>query len=235
MRARSLLFVVALAAAGCVPRGRPTVIQAESIPHRASPAAATRAATEGLEDAGLDVDAHGPSLSTSWRSTAPVGTRLAPTRRLAIRVRVDPGSILVRPIAEECDEGGCMPVAALLPEEALLVTRAVDAIRSRLDVLDDGATAAVVVPREPEPPVVIERQATRDPVATPTGRGPIAIPTRMGPTEVAAGWHIDAVLVNGALVSGRVVGVSADGLVIELGPGRDLTLWAGDLASIRVR
>lgn len=221
MRSRWVLASFILAA-GCFPRPPQVSVEPETIPHHTSHAIATLAAIEGLEDAGLEIDARAPALGTRWRHTAPIGTRLAPSRRVAIRVRVDPGAILVRPVAEECDGNGCVPVASLLPEEALLVRRAVESIRARLEVL------------EPESVSSIERQVTRDP-APPTGRGPIAIPTRMGPTQVAAGWEVDAVLVNGALVSGRVLGVSADGLTIELSPGRELVLWAGDLASIRVR
>ena len=68
MRVRSLLLVLAaIPVAACIPKGQPADIQAETIPHNASRAAATLAATEGLEDAGLDVQMRGPSLSTTWR------------------------------------------------------------------------------------------------------------------------------------------------------------------------
>jgi len=224
-------LVLAITALACLPRAPLTGIEAVEISHDASAASATLAATEGLEDAGLDVDRRGPGLSTAWRSTEPIGTRLAPSRRMAIRIRVDPGSIVVRPMAEECADGGCRPVASLLPEEALLVQRAVASIRSRLDV----------VARIEEPPVtttaptiIVQRQVARDP-APPTGQGPVAVSTRMGPSDVAAGYQVDAVLVNGSMISGRVVGVSTDGITIEVVPGREIILWAGDLASLRVR
>lgn len=225
---RILSLLLAVSAVACLPRAPLVGIEAEVIPHEASTAAATIAATEGLEDAGLDVDLHGPGLSTAWRSTAPIGTRLAPSRRMAIRVRIDPGAILVRPLAEECADGGCRPVASLLPEEALLVQRAVASIRSRLDVQE-----------KIDPPIVsaapvVQRQAARDP-APPTGNGPVAVSTRMGPSEVAAGVQVDAVLVNGSMISGRVIGVSTDGVTIEVVPGREIILWSGDLASLRVR
>lgn len=236
MRTIVLLLLVGTTAVACVPRAPMVGIEAEVIPHNASPAAATLAAQEGLEDAGLDVDLRSPGLSTSWRASEPIGTRLAPSRRMAIRVRVDPGQILVRPMAEECADGGCRPVPSLLPEEALLVRSAVDAIKSRLDVLQTGIYAPAVssverqVARDPEP----LPPAVRDP-APPTGRGPVAVSTRMGPSEVAAGYQVDALLVNGGMVSGRVVGVSTDGVTIEIVPGREVVLWAGDLASLRVR
>lgn len=223
MRSRWLLVWVwiGLLAAACIPRPPPRALEAERIPHDAPPAVATLAATEGLEDAGLDVDARGPTLATTWRSMPRMGTRLAPSRRLAVRVRVDPRAIVVRPIVEECDETGCTSVANLLPDEARLVQHAVESIRARLEVRDAPEVSA------------IQRQVTRDP-SPPTGRGPVAIPTRMGPTEVAAGSEVEAVLVNGGTVSGTVVGVSADGLTLEISPGRELVLWAGDLASLRV-
>lgn len=224
---RMIPLLLVGSAVACLPRAPLVGIEAEVIPHHAAPAAATIAATEGLEDAGLDVDGHGPGLSTSWRSSAPIGTRLAPSRRMAIRVRIDPGAILVRPLAEECTDGGCRPVASLLPEEALLVQRAVESIRSRVEVLE-----------QTDPPLVsaVERQVARDPVpAPPTGRGPVAVSTRQGPSEVAAGYEIDAMLVNGGMVSGRVTGVSSDGIAVEIAPGREIILWAGDLASLRIR
>jgi hypothetical protein len=228
-------LVLAITAVACLPRAPLTGIEAVEIQHDASQASATIAATEGLEDAGLDVDRAGPGLSTAWRSTEPLGTRLAPSRRMAIRIRVDPGQIVVRPMAEECADGACRPVASLLPEEALLVQRAVASIRSRLDV----------VARVEDPPVAtapatvaVQRQAARDTArdpAPPTGQGPVAVSTRMGPSDVAAGYQVDAVLVNGSMISGRVVGVSTDGVTIEVVPGREIILWAGDLASLRVR
>ena len=66
-------------------------------------------------------------------------------------------------------------------------------------------------------------------------QGPVAVSTRMGPSDVAAGYQVDAVLVNGSMISGRVVGVSTDGITVEVVPGREIILWAGDLASLRVR
>jgi len=205
-------LVLAITALACLPRAPLTGIEAVEISHDASAASATLAATEGLEDAGLDVDRRGPGLSTAWRSTEPIGTRLAPSRRMAIRIRVDPGSIVVRPMAEECADGGCRPVASLLPEEALQ---------------EPPVTTTA-------PTIIVQRQVARDP-APPTGQGPVAVSTRMGPSDVAAGYQVDAVLVNGSMISGRVVGVSTDGITIEVVPGREIILWAGDLASLRVR
>lgn len=223
-RLAPLLLVLTVAA--CLTRVPAVPVESDVIPYRASPAAAQVAATEGLEDAGLDVDPRGPGLFTAWLASEPLGTRLAPSRRVAIRVRVDPGVILVRPLVEECTDGICRPVESLLPEEARLVRRVVSSIRARLDVLDTSSEPAAVS--------AVERQATRDP-ARPIGRGPVAVSTRAGPTEVVAGVHVDAVLVNGASVSGRVLGVSTDGVTIEIVPGREVVLWAGDLASLRVR
>ena len=234
-----LLSAVTLAAA-CVRPTVPAPVSTETIAHSVDEATAANAAAEGLADIGLDVDvATSGSVQSGWNTSAPPATRLAPWRRFKLSVRVDPRAVAVRPLAEECDAAGCMPVSALGPDEAAILRRAVEAIRSRLDAvatLRPGPTPypapvaqATIVERE-----VVERQVARDP-EPPTGRGPVVIPTRVGPTEISAGVHVEVELLTGSRVYGRVNAVSADGLAVELSPGREVILWAGDISVIRVR
>lgn len=236
MRARPLplasLFVVSLAAAACVRPTFPTPTSTETIAHSLDEGTAANAAAEGLADIGLDIDvATSGAVQSGWSTSAPPATRLAPWRRFKLSVRVDPRAISVRPIAEECDAGGCAAVSGLGPEEAAILRRAVEAIRSRLDAV---ATMRPALRESTADRQVVQRQVARE-AELPTGRGPVVIPTRVGPTEVSAGVDVEVELITGSRVFGRVNAVSADGLAVELSPGREVILWAGDIGVIRVR
>lgn len=231
-----LAFLAALfAAAACVRPSIPSPAAAESIAHSLDEATAANAAAEGLADVGLDIDvATAGGVQSGWSTSAPPATRLAPWRRFKLTVRIDPRAVLVRPLAEECDDAGCAPVSGLVPEESALLRRAVESIRSRLQAVASARPLPAPIARETiVEREVVQRQVARDP-EPPTGRGPVVIPTRLGPTEVSAGMNVEVDLVTGSRVSGRIGAVSADGIAVELSPGREVILWAGDIGVIRV-
>ena len=230
MRVRVIgVLVLALGLAGCLQRVTERPVVVETLSHSLETPLAVQAAAEGLADAGLELETPTATIvQSAWSSPIPPVTRLAPWRRFKVSVRVDPAAITVRPIAEECDAVGCTRAPALEPEEAALTNRAVESIQSRLD-----ARTAMMRPAMPSD-VAVQRQAARDPEA-PRGMGPVVIPTRMGPTTVSAGYDVEVELVSGARVTGRIAGVSADGIAVELKPGDEIILWAGDIAALRIR
>ncbi len=157
---------------------------------------------------------------------------------------------------------GCEPANSLNEDEAGLAARLVNTIEANVREREvamnrrpqlqpqAGRDRIVLAPSAPAAPVQGQQGGTQviiNPApqsqaplvvapalpAHPNQRGPLLIETRRaGRQEVSAGRDVEVTTVNGNRLTGKILFVSPEGIVVNVGTEVPITLWARDIEQI---